>query len=428
MGAVYEAEHRTLGRRVAIKVLHSLPEDASLARDAIARFEREGRAAVAVRHPHVVDVFDCGVADGVPYLAMELVDGESLAQRLRREGRLRLDEAVALLLPILSAVADLHAVGITHRDLKPANILLARGADPAPKVADFGVSRIDDGSPATTHGGALVGTPGYIAPELARAAARASELSDQYALGVVLYECTTGQRPHPGDTTEEILRSTARAEVRPPSHLEPALAGGFDAVVLRAMAADPARRFASVDELAVALLPFASAQVAARWRAEFEGPSVDAAAPRLPPRSAARARVAVLALAGALLVSTVAVWTSRSRAGAQAARAGTTGPSAEAETLAPSGKLAVPARSVASVPSAPPSASSPGLPPTDGPATPVESLPIARVSPRPSRDHAMVRAAAGDVAGAPTAVRASPSAPPVARSLGANGAPILEIP
>src|SRR5262249_5252348 len=137
MGVVYEGLHRSLGRRVALKVLHERALEATLAKQAEARFLREGRAAAQVRHPHVVDVFDHGVEDGLPYLVRELVDGETLAQRLRREERLPLVDAIDLLLPIASAVAELHANGILHRDLKPANILLARGAETVPKVADF---------------------------------------------------------------------------------------------------------------------------------------------------------------------------------------------------------------------------------------------------------------------------------------------------
>jgi serine/threonine-protein kinase len=146
MGVVYEARHRALGRRVAIKVLHANDPGLPGAAVASARFLREGRVAAQVRHPHVVDVFDIGVEDGVPYLVMELVQGETLAEKIAREGALSLATTAELLLPVVSAVAELHAAGIVHRDLKPANILLSRGraGEIHPKVADFGVSWLDD--------------------------------------------------------------------------------------------------------------------------------------------------------------------------------------------------------------------------------------------------------------------------------------------
>src|SRR5579872_2477965 len=168
-GVVYEAVHRTLGRRAAVKVLHARGGDAANAQRASQRFLREGRAAALVRHPHVVDVYDFGVDGDLTFLVMELVEGESLAQLLRREGRLPLRRALEILMPVLNATAELHAAGIVHRDIKPANILLDRTADRRPKLADFGVSRLDDGSPGITDSGALLGTLEYMAPELVRA-------------------------------------------------------------------------------------------------------------------------------------------------------------------------------------------------------------------------------------------------------------------
>jgi serine/threonine-protein kinase len=271
-GIVYEAVHRSLGRRVALKVLHAPPPVGEHSERAEQRFLREGRVAAQVRHPHVVDVYDCGVEDGLPFLVMELVEGESLAQRLRREAKLPVERAVEVLLPVLSAVAELHAAGIVHRDIKPANILLARGGGGCPKLADFGVSRFDDGSPSITKSGAIIGTPEYMAPELMREKTPATEQSDQYALGVSLYECTTGHKPFSGATDYELMHAVVSAELAPPSSREPTLSTAFDQVVLRAMDRDPERRFASLDEFAEALLPFASEDVSARWRSEFQAP------------------------------------------------------------------------------------------------------------------------------------------------------------
>ena len=220
MGTVFEARHRTLGRRVAIKLLHVPVAGEVESEIAAERFLREGRVAARVQHPHVVDVYDYGVDDGVPYLVMELVEGETLARRLEREAPLPLSTTVGLLLPVLSAVAELHAAGIIHRDLKPANILLAcdRTGNPCPKVADFGVSRLDDGSPGLTESGVVVGTFAYMAPEQGRASRAATEKSDQYALGVILYECATGSTPFQADAPYELLQAivdrTARASER----------------------------------------------------------------------------------------------------------------------------------------------------------------------------------------------------------------------
>ncbi len=295
MGVVYEARHRTLGRRVAIKVLHASDPTLPGAELRAERFLREGRAAASVQHSHVVDVFDFGVDEGVPFLVMELVEGETLAQRLSRERRLSPNSLVELLLPVLSAVAELHAAGIVHRDLKPANILLARGrsGECCPKVADFGVSRIDDGSAPVTDSHAVLGTYSYMAPEQGRASRSATEKSDQYALGVILYECSTGTKPFVADSYR-MSSSIAimHAPVVPPSVKNGALSSAFDAVVLRAMSRDPGARFACVEELAEALLPFAKDATASRWATEFRAPSLRDPSPSTAPVSSTRMLVA----------------------------------------------------------------------------------------------------------------------------------------
>ena len=280
-GTVYEAVDLSLGRHVALKLLHPRDAGSAHAQRAEARFLREGLVAAQSRHPHVVDVFDVGMEDGQPYLVMELVDGETLAELLGREGRLDVARASEIVLPILSAVWSLHESEIIHRDIKPANILMAGtssiscgavGRSLWPKLADFGASLCDDDAQCITHPGGVVGTPEYMAPELIRSGQRASERSDQYALGVLLYECTTGQRPFGGSTPFERMHAAVSGELVPPSERAPSLPAAFDAVVLRAMSRDPAERYASVEELGAALLPFAAEPVAARWRDEFAAP------------------------------------------------------------------------------------------------------------------------------------------------------------
>jgi serine/threonine-protein kinase len=268
-GVVYEGIDRSLGRRVAIKILRWLPPDDVHAARSVTRFLREGRVAARVRHAHVVDVHDFGIEDGRPFLVMELVEGESLAQRLQREGPLSVECVVEIVLPILSAVAELHTAGIVHRDIKPANILLRRGDDFCPKLADFGVSRFDDGSPSITRAGATIGTPAYMAPELILGQAPGSESSDQYAIGVMLYECATGNRPFQGATDYELMGAIVNGAPAPLSLREPRVPKAFDQVVMRALERNPERRFRCVDELAEALLLFASPSASARWRHEF---------------------------------------------------------------------------------------------------------------------------------------------------------------
>jgi serine/threonine-protein kinase len=315
MGIVYEACHRTLGRRVAVKVLHAR---AAASQVQMSRFLGEGRAAAQVRHPHVVDVFDFGVDDGVPYLVMELVEGETLALRLAREGALSLTTVAELLLPVVSAVAELHAAGIIHRDLKPANILLAneRSAGSCPKVADFGVSRMSD-SLELTDSRAVVGTFAYMAPEQGRSSRAATEQSDLYTLGVILYECAVGARPFAATTPYELLDAIMNEPLVAPSSRRPGIPREFDAMVLRAMSRDPAARFACADELGEALLAFAAPRIAERWRGEFQAPQSKNPMESVPPvassrrvaaaRRRRRPRVGLLAatLLGGLIVASV---------------------------------------------------------------------------------------------------------------------------
>jgi serine/threonine protein kinase len=253
--AVYEAEDTSLSRRVAVKVRH-LPAGGLVAKRAEARFFREARAAAQVRHPHVVSLFDFGIEGDLAFLVMELVEGETLAHLLGREAPLGVQKTLEIVLPILSAVAQLHAHGIVHRDIKPANILLTKGDVSSSKLADFGLSRFVEDASSITESGLTVGTPDYMAPECARSSREIDERSDQYALGVVLYECVTGSRPFHGETTYELMRAVVSAPVAPPSTVETSLPGGLDSVVLRAMHRERKERFASVDDLAQALAAF----------------------------------------------------------------------------------------------------------------------------------------------------------------------------
>ncbi len=285
MGAVYEAKHRELGKRVALKALHRRIADDPRAR---ARFVTEGRATSRLRHPHVVDVSDHGILNGVPYLVMEFLEGETLAEVIARDGALSVTRTVEVMLPVCAAVTATHAEGIVHRDLKPANIFLSRdglGREQV-KVLDFGVSKVDsldvDGLTAT---GALIGTPWYMSPEQAQDPRSAQAPSDQYTLGVILSECVTGRRAFDGKSLYVVLRNIVSGTMVTPRAVRPEIPEGFEAVVMRAASVDISARYASVDDLARALLPFASPPSRASWGPIFHAdpPAVEEPPPVAPP-------------------------------------------------------------------------------------------------------------------------------------------------
>jgi tRNA A-37 threonylcarbamoyl transferase component Bud32 len=212
MGNVYRAEHALLEKLVAIKVMDSSLLSSSDARE---RFLREGRAAAAIKHPNVVDITDVGVFEGTPYLVMELLEGEDLQIYLQRKPQLSEREIASLLLPIAAALGAAHDRGVVHRDLKPSNIFLSRGPDGeiVPKILDFGISKIAHALASadfqSTPFNQLMGSPLYLPPEAVRGSRDLSAKSDQYSLGVVLYECVTGQPPFAGDSLLSILNSIA---------------------------------------------------------------------------------------------------------------------------------------------------------------------------------------------------------------------------
>jgi serine/threonine-protein kinase len=246
MGTVYEVKHRVLGRRAAVKSLH--PHLAQNAR-AVARFVSEGQAVSRIRHAAVIDVLDVGEERDIPFLVMELLDGEDLAKRLARERRLSPGEALAVLLPVLRGLGAAHDAKVIHRDLKPSNVILA--AD-GPRLVDFGISRVI-GEGALTGTDATLGTVHYMAPEQAESARSADERSDIYSFGVMLYECLSGERPYRGESAMEILRRAAEGKPPPLGDLPP----GLEQVIMRAMHKDRDKRYASARDLEAALMPYA---------------------------------------------------------------------------------------------------------------------------------------------------------------------------
>ncbi len=257
-GAVYEGVRITDGKRVAIKVLSA---DLAAKPTARARFLNEAKLAARLRHPNIVEIVDAGEEGDRAYLVMELLDGEDLAARLQRSGAMSIAEAIDVLAPVCDAVATAHRLGITHRDLKPSNIFLAvRDGRVRPVVLDFGVAKDHESSGETEIQGpkGVFGTPMYLAPELAADHGAAGPASDQYALGVILYEALTGQQAYAAEDLGQLFRAISAG--KPPSARarRSDIPAELDAIVLRAMSADPKARFPAVADLRRALLPFAS--------------------------------------------------------------------------------------------------------------------------------------------------------------------------
>jgi serine/threonine protein kinase len=274
MGEVFDAVHVTLGKRVAIKTLRRRFLDDEIV---VARFLREGQLASRMRHPNIVDVTDVGVIDGLPCLVMEHLEGETLSQVIRRDGPMKPSGLVDHLLPIIAAVDFAHDHGVLHRDLKPSNIFLARSwnGEMHPKVLDFGISKLvhESAEAALTTDSAFVGTPHYASPESVRAEKAADRRSDQYSMGVILYEGTTGIRPFAdkGGSFVTMAMAICNGDFPPPRAHKPELPESFERVVLRAMALHADDRFLGMRELGAALLPFASERARVIWAPTFEG-------------------------------------------------------------------------------------------------------------------------------------------------------------
>ncbi len=248
MGVVYRAYDPAIGRRVAIKLIRAdLLEGAE--RDGfVGRFSQEAQAAGRCMHPNIVMVHDFAVHDGNPFLAMEYIEGESLAAMLARAGRFMATQAAAVILQVLAALDAAHALGIVHRDVKPANILLL--PDGRVKMTDFGIARID--SAAATQSGVVIGTPSYMSPEQYRGQT-VDARSDLFSAGAVLFEMLSGNRPFPGRNIAEVAQSLLDPA---PVDFAERLAGqppGLIAAVHRAMAKRPEDRFASATAMAAAL-------------------------------------------------------------------------------------------------------------------------------------------------------------------------------
>ena len=266
MGTVYEAYHNVVGRRFAVKFLHS-----ELARvdEILERFKREAQAAGALESENIASIVDFGHAvDGIPYIVMEFLIGEDLARFLAREGSLPVVRAVNIIIQACRGLDAAHASGIIHRDLKPENLFICRRGDGSDlvKILDFGIAKLaqanlEGPSASVTRTGSTMGTPFYMSPEQARGAKEVDHRVDVYGLGVILFEALTGQKPHPGDSYNAILYHILTQPPTPIATLRSGLPEDLIDVLHRSLAFDPGDRPATVMDLAHALARHAGRQV-----------------------------------------------------------------------------------------------------------------------------------------------------------------------
>ena len=266
MGTVWEGQHTTLGTRVAIKFIRPAFAQNPEAR---ARFEIEARAAARLQTKHAVNVFDYGVEDGLPYIVMEYLEGESLSESIMRRGVLGAAETANIIGQAARALDKAHASGVVHRDLKPDNIFLATNEDVAGdysytvKLVDFGIAKILDvpqagAAPSNRMGGPtregpVIGSPNFMAPEQLTVGGAPGPLTDLWSRGACTFAALTGRIPFEGDVLGDIVLKVCAAPLPTPSKLNPRVPPGFDAWFARACARDVSRRFQTAGELAEAL-------------------------------------------------------------------------------------------------------------------------------------------------------------------------------
>jgi serine/threonine protein kinase len=255
MGMVFEAEDTRLKRRVALKVMQP-----DIARNSKAkqRFVREAELAARITHDYIVTIYDIGEANNVPFVAMQLLVGESLHDRIRRERRLSIAEVLRIGRETAEGLAAAHAVGLIHRDIKPANLWMEAPGKPGAnsmgrvKILDFGLARSADDTAHLTQSGAIVGTPAYMAPEQGRAKP-VDARADLFSLGCVLYELCTGERAFPGADTMAILMSLAVDTPEAPNTIRSEVPAALSDFIMRLLEKDPAKRPGSAAEVVATL-------------------------------------------------------------------------------------------------------------------------------------------------------------------------------
>jgi serine/threonine-protein kinase len=327
MGQVWAATHLVTRRAVALKLLKS-PSLQPVMRE---RFLREARAASAVRHPSVVEIRDFfELEDATPVMVMDLLEGETFAERLARERQLPLREAVDVLLPVISAAGAAHACGITHRDLKPDNVFLSRNSEGSleVRVLDFGIAKLSDTNPEAselahiTDTGTMLGTPCYMSPEQSLGEKSTDYRTDIWAIGVMLYEALSGARPVDGANLGQVLKHLMTQGITPLEILAPDLPEQVTRLVGRMLSRDPAARPADLREVHATLKPFAGIRVPSFGPAvqdsavadteQSEAPVPDAAADTQGPYtiSAWRTPQRRASLAALSLLLVLAIWSA----------------------------------------------------------------------------------------------------------------------
>lgn len=419
MGEVWQAEHLTLKSPVAIKFINPA---LAASGDVLQRFMREAQSSAALRSTHIVQVFDFGVDNEVPYIAMELLHGESLGDRLQRELVLTPAATGVILTHVARAMAQAHEAGVVHRDLKPDNVFIVKEHDTEiAKVLDFGVAKVTGGGlDATTGGGtktgAILGTPFYVSPEQARGNKAVDFRSDLWALGVITYECVTGRRPFESDGLGDLLMQIC-GDPHPPPSTVASVPHGFDQWMDRALHKDPEQRFTSAQHMAEAFQALLSQGSQLPVTAQHSGQAVVSAHVQHPTAGGAptasgtpqglavtnapvvpvRRSLAWLAIPGVVgllaLVGTGTWWvTSHSTSPELAASASPAGldesihpkPAAQAPAVEPASVEAVPApRAEPPAPSPAPTAEPPATPPPAA-AKPKQRAPVSpKASPKP---------------------------------------------
>ncbi len=261
MGSVYEANHKLIGRKLAVKFLH--PQYAS-SDEVVTRFQREAQAAAQIGHENIIEVTDMGTdEDDSPYLVMEFLEGCDVKQLIEAEGVQSSKRTAHIMVQALSALQAAHDVGIIHRDLKPENIyLIEKGGNPDyVKLLDFGISKFraleTDGVKGLTQTGTVLGTPHYMSPEQARGEQNLTPRSDIYAMGVILYQMLTGELPFDAPNYNALLIKILTEEPDPPNHLNPDLPEELVKTIETAMARNAQDRFETCDDFRSYLIPFA---------------------------------------------------------------------------------------------------------------------------------------------------------------------------
>ncbi|MFZ1864938.1 MAG: serine/threonine-protein kinase [Polyangiales bacterium] len=266
MGSVHRIEHVQIGKVMAIKLLHREAEQNA---ESVARFHREAEAASRLNHPNTVHVFDFGrTKSGSLYLVMEYVDGEDLSKVIDKEGPIPFGRVASLIAQVADSAADAHRAGIVHRDLKPENIVVAPARDgEMAKVLDFGLAKHFAGTVEgqVTSSGTIVGTPYYMSPEQIQGG-EIDGRSDVYAMGAIMYECVVGKPPFEAPNAVGILSKHLSEEPRAPSARSPlSVPPEADAIIMRCLEKDPARRYQSAEELRRALIDYLATVGSQHW-------------------------------------------------------------------------------------------------------------------------------------------------------------------